>query len=138
MAAKPRHQYLQVEGSTETKGFADCWCVVCRFEDDQVFTQAQETQINSVQLQDGDWYIRLRGDYAGRVVGSIYNNANITDPQPIPLTVSVPHACSLPGYSQRTTWYIVPAWRSWRCLFPKPCSACCRGWVVQQLSAVIL
>lgn len=46
-----------------------------RFEADQTFSQAQETQIRTVSLVEGSWYVRVRGDYAGRVTGAVYNAA---------------------------------------------------------------
>eukprot|EP00878_Enallax_costatus_P014604 GHUV01015278.1.p1 GENE.GHUV01015278.1~~GHUV01015278.1.p1 ORF type:complete len:330 (+),score=78.71 GHUV01015278.1:470-1459(+) len=46
---------------------------LCWFQDDQVFTDEIETQIKAVNLIDGDWYIRLEGDFAGRVTGAVYD-----------------------------------------------------------------
>ncbi|KAI8474039.1 MAG: hypothetical protein J3K34DRAFT_383443 [Monoraphidium minutum] len=58
---------------------------LCWFERDQAFTQYQETQLQSVALLPGSWYVRVLGDYAGRVSGAVYNAANESDPQPIPV-----------------------------------------------------
>lgn len=44
----------------------------CRFSEDQKFTQAQETQIKAVALIEGSWYVRVTGDYDGRVSGAVY------------------------------------------------------------------
>jgi hypothetical protein len=54
-----------------------------RFESDRTFNQYQETQIQSVTLVPGTWYVRVLGDYAGRVSGSVHDAANETSPVPI-------------------------------------------------------
>ncbi len=59
----------------------------CRFTDDQTFSASQETQIQSMNLIDGNWYVSVKGDYAGRVAGAVYNFDNATDPQPLSLMV---------------------------------------------------
>jgi hypothetical protein len=46
-----------------------------------------ETQIKAVSLINGDWFIMLTGDLAGRVTGAVYD---ATDPDNmVPLTTSV-------------------------------------------------
>ncbi|WIA30648.1 hypothetical protein OEZ86_000722 [Tetradesmus obliquus] len=46
---------------------------LCWFAEDQVFTEVIETQIKAVYLVDGDWYVKLDGDLAGRVTGAVYD-----------------------------------------------------------------
>lgn len=59
----------------------------CRFETDQTFSQVQETQIQAVSLTDGAWYLRVLGDYAGRVSGGVYDAANASAPVALPVQV---------------------------------------------------
>lgn len=62
----------------------------CRFKDDQVFEEIIETQIKAVSLIDGEWYVRLDGDLAGKVVGAVYDaSAGETELVPIALSVSM-------------------------------------------------
>lgn len=64
-------------------------CLSCRFQQDQVFSDAVETQIRAVSLVDGTWYIRLEGDLAGKVVGAVYDaSAGESDLVAMPLSVS--------------------------------------------------
>jgi hypothetical protein len=68
-----------------------CSCGVppaARFAEDQVFTEIIETQIKAVYLVDGDWYVRLDGDLAGRVTGATYD-ASTGDDTLLPIPVSV-------------------------------------------------
>lgn len=61
----------------------------CRFKDEQVFEEIIETQIKAVTLIDGEWYVRLDGDLAGKVVGAVYDaSAGDTDLVPKALSVS--------------------------------------------------
>jgi hypothetical protein len=71
---------------------ACCFCgapPAARFAEDQVFTEIIETQIKAVYLLDGDWYVRLDGDLAGRVTGAVYDASQGDDTLlPIPVSVS--------------------------------------------------
>jgi hypothetical protein len=73
------------------RGEADlCW-----YDSDQTFDQVQVNSINAANVVDGKWYVVVKGDYAGRVSGYIYDITNATSPQQIPTTVcgaSVPAA----------------------------------------------
>jgi hypothetical protein len=63
--------------------------VTHRFREDQVFEDVIETQIRAVPLVDGEWYVRLDGDLAGKVVGAVYDaSAGETELVPIILSVS--------------------------------------------------
>eukprot|EP00775_Hariotina_reticulata_P008222 gene8221-8414_t len=46
---------------------------LCWFDPDQTFTEVIETQIKAVNLINGDWFIMLTGDLAGRVTGAVYD-----------------------------------------------------------------
>lgn len=39
---------------------------------------------------DGTWYVSLKGDYAGRVSGGVYDLRNSSDPVQLVTTVSTP------------------------------------------------
>lgn len=52
-----------------------------------MFTEEIETQIKAVNFIDGDWYIRLEGDFAGRVTGAVYDGTQ-QDLVEMPVTVS--------------------------------------------------
>ncbi|KAG2441285.1 hypothetical protein HYH02_010124 [Chlamydomonas schloesseri] len=72
------------------RGEADlCW-----YEDDQTFTEVQVNSINAAQVIDGKWYVIVKGDYAGRVSGAIYDITNSTNPVAIPTTPAW-EACKL-------------------------------------------
>lgn len=58
-----------------------------RFEEDQAFAQYQETQIRSLTLLPGAWYVRVLGDYAGRVSGRIYDATDESAPQQLAVEV---------------------------------------------------
>ena len=55
-----------------------------RYSTDQTFTQVQESDLNAMSVIDGNWYVVVKGDYAGRVYGSVYDISNSTNPVPIP------------------------------------------------------
>ncbi|KAF6259437.1 hypothetical protein COO60DRAFT_1688690 [Scenedesmus sp. NREL 46B-D3] len=68
---------------------------LCWFAEDQVFTEVIETQIKAVYLLDGDWYVRLDGDLAGKVTGAVYD-ASQGDDTLLPVPVSPAwEACKL-------------------------------------------
>jgi hypothetical protein len=58
-----------------------------RFETDQAFEQIQETQVQAMTLVDGAWYVRVIGDYAGRVSGAVYRTDNETNPERLDVQV---------------------------------------------------
>lgn len=41
-----------------------------------------------MSLVDGSWYVRIVGDFAGRVSGAVYNMQNESDPSQLPVQVS--------------------------------------------------
>lgn len=54
-----------------------------------MFEEIIETQIKAVSLIDGEWYVRLDGDLAGKVVGAVYDaSAGDSDLVPVSLSVS--------------------------------------------------
>ncbi|GFR48750.1 hypothetical protein Agub_g10708 [Astrephomene gubernaculifera] len=72
------------------RGEADlCW-----YEDDQTFGEVQVNSINAMQVIDGKWYVLVKGDYAGRVSGGIYDITNTSNPVAIPTTPTW-EACKL-------------------------------------------
>eukprot|EP00884_Botryococcus_braunii_P002328 jgi/Botrbrau1/12096/Bobra.0186s0019.1 len=57
------------DGATSTSGQPDrCW-----YEQDQVFPEIRGTQLVSMNVTAGSWYVWVKGDYAGRVFGAIYD-----------------------------------------------------------------
>ncbi|KAG2494616.1 hypothetical protein HYH03_007135 [Edaphochlamys debaryana] len=72
------------------RGEADlCW-----FTDDQVFTEVQVNSLNAAQVIDGKWYVIVKGDYAGRVSGAVYDITNSSNPVAVP-TAPAWEACKL-------------------------------------------
>jgi len=72
------------------RGEADlCW-----YDSDQTFSEYQINAINSMSVIDGTWYVVVKGDYAGRVYGSIYDVTNSSNPLSIPTTPTW-EACKL-------------------------------------------
>lgn len=71
-----------------------CTCCVtalhllCRFADDQTFSALQATTLDTMAVVDGTWYVSLKGDYAGRVSGAVYDLRNSSDPVQLVTTVS--------------------------------------------------
>lgn len=62
------------------RGEADlCW-----YEEDQSFDSVNVNSINAMDLIDGKWYVVVKGDYAGRVSGSVFELSNATNPQAVP------------------------------------------------------
>ncbi|KXZ48315.1 hypothetical protein GPECTOR_29g9 [Gonium pectorale] len=72
------------------RGEADlCW-----YSEDQTFSEVQVNSINAAQVIDGKWYVVVKGDYAGRVSGAVYDITNSTNPVTIP-TSPTWEACKL-------------------------------------------
>lgn len=71
-------------------------CLSCRFKDEQVFEDIIETQIKAVTLIEGEWYVRLDGDLAGKVVGAVYD-ASAGDTDLVPISLSVSHCWAVGG-----------------------------------------
>lgn len=59
-----------------------------RFEEDQTFSSLQATTLETMSVVDGTWYVYLKGDYAGRVSGAVYDLRNSSDPVKLVTTVS--------------------------------------------------
>ena len=66
-----------------------CPQVACRFSSDQTFTEIEATRLETMSVIDGTWYIYLKGDYAGRVSGNVYDIRNQTNPILLVTDVSV-------------------------------------------------
>ncbi len=66
-------------------------CVIMpfRFADDQTFSSLQATDLETMDVVDGTWYVYLKGDYAGRVSGAVYDYRNSSDPVKLVTTVSL-------------------------------------------------
>ncbi len=62
-------------------------CYLCRFADDQTFSSLQATDLETMDVVDGTWYVYLKGDYAGRVSGAVYDLRNSSDPVKLVTTV---------------------------------------------------
>jgi hypothetical protein len=90
-----------------------------RWESDQTFTDVKENRIESADVTDGNWYIIIRGDYTGRVEGSIYDLTNPQEPEPVELTPKW-EKCKVPETSASSTSARVRAWRT--------LLACMRHW----------
>lgn len=73
-----------------------------RFRQDQVFEDMIETQIKAVSLIDGEWYVRLDGDLAGKVVGAVYD-ASAGETELVPITLSVRSWCRVGGWVGRAS-----------------------------------
>lgn len=66
---------------------ADHSCLLCRFDTDQTFSSLQGTTLDTMNVVDGTWYVYLKGDYAGRVSGAVYDLRNSSDPVKLVTTV---------------------------------------------------
>lgn len=86
----------------------------CRFADDQTFSALQGTALETMDVVDGTWYVSLKGDYAGRVSGAVYDLRNSSDPVQLVTTVSLQH----------TSCKHVHMHVSYACR----CSSTCRAW----------
>lgn len=60
--------------------------MACRYDGDQTFAQTQVNGIFAMDVIDGKWYVVVKGDYAGRVAGAVYDVSNSTNPVVIPTT----------------------------------------------------
>lgn len=80
-----------------------------RYDEDKAFEQPQANIIQSVDLTDGTWYIKISGDYAGKVSGIVYNiddteatsgagSSEAKQPEEIKTDVSAVARAGLAGY----------------------------------------
>ena len=69
-------------------------CCASRFADDQTFSALQATDLETMDVVDGTWYVYLKGDYAGRVSGAVYDLRNSSDPVKLVTTVSPCYCCN--------------------------------------------
>jgi hypothetical protein len=76
--------------------------VRCRWEKDQTFSDFKVNRIESAEVVDGTWYIIIKGDYTGRVSGSVYDITNPQEPEQIQLTPKW-EKCKLPDSAPETT-----------------------------------
>ncbi len=53
------------------------------------FTDVIVNTLDSMSVIDGLWYVIVKGDYAGRVYGNVYDISNNTNPVAIQTTVSL-------------------------------------------------
>ncbi len=51
-----------------------------RYDGDQSFDQVQINGINAMEIIDGKWYVVVKGDYAGRVSGTVFDISNSSNP----------------------------------------------------------
>lgn len=58
-------------------------------------------------MVDGKWYVVVKGDYAGRVYGYVYDITNTTAPTQIPTTV---RACHMVTYRNSWGTQLGPCW----------------------------
>lgn len=70
---------------------------VCRrWEEDQTFSDIKVNRIESAEIIDGVWYLVIKGDYTGRVKGTVYD---LTDPE-VPVAIQLEakwEKCRLPS-----------------------------------------
>lgn len=59
---------------------------ICWSTEDQTFTEVVVNSLNKMSVIDGNWYVIIKGDYAGRVYGNIYDVSNLTAPTIISTT----------------------------------------------------
>ncbi|GMH33327.1 hypothetical protein BSKO_01161 [Bryopsis sp. KO-2023] len=58
---------------------------ICWYSEDVEFDEIMVNKLETMELIDGTWYVKITGDYAGRVSGRIFNINNTTNPVPITL-----------------------------------------------------
>ncbi|DBA89815.1 hypothetical protein WJX79_008735 [Trebouxia sp. C0005] len=75
---------------------------LCWFADDQTFSSLQATDLETMDVVDGTWYVYLKGDYAGRVSGAVYDYRNSSDPVKL-VTTPTWSTCSLSSTSTTST-----------------------------------
>ena len=76
--------------------------ILCRWESDQTFTDVKVNRIESADVTDGEWYVIIRGDYTGRVTGSVFDLSNPSEPEPVELTPTW-EKCKLPESTGAST-----------------------------------
>jgi hypothetical protein len=76
--------------------------VTRRWEEDQTFNDVKVNRIESAEVIDGVWYLIIKGDYTGRVTGTVYDLTSPTDPQSIELTPTW-EKCKLPDSDTQST-----------------------------------
>ena len=59
---------------------------ICWFPQYQTFQDVLVNTLDQMDVIDGNWYVIVKGDYAGRVYGNIYDVSNLTKPFAIPTT----------------------------------------------------
>ncbi|KAL3141617.1 hypothetical protein ABBQ32_004857 [Trebouxia sp. C0010 RCD-2024] len=75
---------------------------LCWFDTDQTFSSLQGTTLDTMSVVDGTWYVYLKGDYAGRVSGAVYDLRNSSDPVKL-VTTPTWSTCSLSSSSTAST-----------------------------------
>ena len=88
--------------------------MACRYDSDQTFTEIEATRLETMSVIDGTWYIYLKGDYAGRVSGNVYDIRNSTNPILLVTDVSITclwSACLQPSPMQ----YVLKCYRQQGC-----------------------
>jgi hypothetical protein len=81
----------------------------CRWETDQTFTDVKVNRIESADVTDGDWYVIIRGDYTGRVTGSVYDISKPSQLTPVELTPTW-EKCKVPESARASTSTRVRFW----------------------------
>lgn len=69
--------------------------MVCRWDKDQTFNDVKVNIIESADIVDGTWYVIIKGDYTGRVSGSVYDLTDPQQPEQVELTPKW-EKCKLP------------------------------------------
>jgi hypothetical protein len=73
-----------------------------RWEEDQTFSDVKVNRIESAEVVDGVWYLIIKGDYTGRVTGTVYDLTVPTEPESIELTPTW-EKCRLPESNATAT-----------------------------------
>eukprot|EP00892_Ulva_mutabilis_P009550 jgi/Ulvmu1/6968/UM033_0025.1 len=76
---------------------------LCWWDKDQTFNDVKVNIIESADIIEGTWYVIIKGDYTGRVSGSVYDLTNPQQPEQVELTPKW-EKCKLPeAVAQETT-----------------------------------
>lgn len=98
--------------------------VRCRWDKDQTFNDVKVNIIESADIVDGTWYVIIKGDYTGRVTGSVYDLTDPQQPEQVELTPKW-EKCKLPEQASEEASPEESAssrvWLHWPC---KQCGKC--------------
>eukprot|EP00210_Caulerpa_lentillifera_P002091 g2006.t1 len=65
---------------------------ICWFAEDQVFEEIVDSRFETMELIEGEWYVRVIGDFTRKVQGRLFDITNAT--QPIEIHPSVNALCN--------------------------------------------